>query len=111
MGLGPKTIAAITAATSAGGTQVVSTQTLCVSAYIEADGGNAGTIYVGDSNVSATRYVTNLAAGKGIWIPNVFIGPSRPDASNLDLSLVYVIGSADTQKVHVSYFERLGGLT
>ncbi len=106
MGLGPQTLATITVGTTA---TAVDTTQLAAQLYIEADGGNSGTIFVGDSNLSASRYMTNLAAGKGFWVSAAW--PSRPDHSNLQLNSFYVLGSAASQKVHITYFERLGGLT
>lgn len=107
MSLGPNTLAAVTAGTASatvlGGSQILA------SLYVEADGSNTSPIYLGDANTSTTRYMTNLAAGKGIWISAPL--PSRPDSSNLNLNLFYVITTAASQKVHVTYFERLGGLT
>lgn len=106
-GVGPVTLAAITAATTTGGTVLSATQILCATLIITADAGNSGSIYVGDANVSTTRYTAKLAANASISVP--MISPSRPGASNLDLSKFYVLGSAASQKVQVTYFERLGG--
>lgn len=37
----------------------------CSAVYIEADEDNAGVLYIGESNVSSSRYSSALAAGEG----------------------------------------------
>jgi hypothetical protein len=115
-GVALETISTITVGTAAVQC-VASPGQLCGSAYIEADAANTAGINVGDVNVSTTRFMTILnavASGtnpgttqKGIWLfaPD----PSKPGASNLNLGTIYFVSSAAGQKVHVTYFERMGG--
>jgi hypothetical protein len=107
MGLSPITLATMTVGTT--GVSIAPSGQLCASVYIEADSNNTGAVYVGDSNISTTRFMTNVSAQGGIWINAGY--PSRPDATNLQLSGIYVAGSVAGQLVHVTYLERLGGLT
>jgi len=115
-GVAVTTLATITVGTTA--VQATSTAgQLVASVYIEADSGNTGTIYVGDSNVSTTRYMgalTVVGSGtaqgtniKGMWITAPM--PERAGASSLQLGSIYFVASAASQKVHVTYLDRMGG--
>ena len=105
-GLALQTLATITCATTAGGS-AISTGQLCTSVYLEADSGNSGNVYIGDINVASTRYMTVLSAGKGIMISADY--PSKAGASNLQMSTIFSLGSAASQKLHVTFLERMGG--
>lgn len=115
-GIQLKTLAVITAVTTAGGT-AISSSLLVGSVYLEADEGNSGKVYIGDVNVSATRYMAVLeivasATAQGTKQKGILISspaPLGPGASNLDLSSIYALGSAASQKLHVTYLERMGG--
>lgn len=114
-GVYPVVIATITALTTA--TAISATSIPCGAVYFEADEGNSGKLYIGDSAVSATNYMavisvtaTATAAGntlRGFWVQAPHL--MGPGASNLDLKGFYVIGGAASQKLHVTYFERMGG--
>lgn len=116
-GVALETIATITVGTAAVQC-VASPGQLCQMVYIEADAGNTAGINVGDANVSTTRFMTVLNAiasattggtdQKGIWI-NPGSGSMRPGATNLNLGTIWFISSAAGQKIHVTYFERMGG--
>ncbi len=67
-------------ATKTAGSRVADIQAV----RLEGDDGNAGAIFVGDLNVSATRYVTKLAAGDSFTI----------EGSAVDITTVFV--DADT---------------
>jgi len=69
-----RSLAEVTVATAGTRVQVNSgTSLLCFSALITADDNNTGNMFVGDINVSSTRFAKRLAAGEsvvvGIWSP------------------------------------------
>ena len=70
---------------------------------ITAVAGNTGTIYIGDSNVSATRYAVKLAAGDGVSIdsPNVAGG-----SDFLDMSEIYFDGGTTGDDIAVGYIKK-----
>lgn len=103
MGVGPQTLPTITVGASV--VQIDSLQ-LCAGLYFVADVGNSGTVFIGDSLVSTSRYMQGLVAGASLWIP--MISPSRPGSSNIDVSKFYAVASTTGQKLHVTFFERLG---
>ena len=63
------------------------------SVRVQSDGANTGTIYVGDNNVSATRYAAALSPGD-FYV----IGPG----SAVDPTRVWVVASVANQIVHPS---------
>ena len=86
-----KTIAALTVGTTP--VQLLnSTHSKWASVSIQADPTNTGTVFVGDSLVSTTRYSRVLNAGDWITISGSAVDPSK----------VYVLGSAAGQVVHGS---------
>ena len=108
MGIGPNVLATITAATTAGGAAVIGTSQLCEMIVFTAVTGNSGTVYIGDSNISATRYMYALTSGQSIVIQQN--ANNNPGNSNFQLSAFYAFGGAASQKLNVTYFERLGSL-
>lgn len=62
------------------------------SVSIQADPANSGTVYVGDSTLSSTRYSRELQPGDWYTIAG----------SAVDVNKIYVLGSASGQIVHPS---------
>lgn len=109
MGIKP-VIATKTVATA--GTRVqVSTSSVYVTAiYFEALKTNTGVIYVGDSSVTSTLYMTALSAGTGFTVTtSANIHPGTSSGGNeVQLSAFYVDAGTSGDKVQVSYMQRLG---
>jgi len=115
MAVAPKTLSAVTVATTAGGTVLSATSILCSYVRIEADAANtaATNIYVGDSNISSSRYsaalqVANAAGNAARYVE--WYAPAegtRPGATNIDLSKIYAICGTGSQKLQVTYIERM----
>lgn len=97
------TIAQITATGSA---QAVSATQLNVEAVIfNVESTNAGALYIGDSNVSSTRFAKKLVAGaEGSWQMAVNVS-DQADSSYIALNSIYVLGTA-SDKVNVAYLIR-----
>ena len=76
-------------ATKTAGSRVADMQAL----RLEGDDGNTGVIFVGDLNVSATRYATSLAAGDSFTI----------EGSAVDITTIFVDTSVNGSIVQVSY--------
>lgn len=106
MGIKPQTLAAITAATTAGGTQVQSASQMCEAIVFCADFANTDKVLVGDVNISATRFMVSLTAGQSYMLQ--INAANAPGMSNFELNGFYCAATTGTQKVHVTYFERLG---
>lgn len=82
--------------------QITATSTPTYYVTIQADPGNSGTIYVGDSSVSSTVCAAALSAGASIRIE----GPKyRNSTDEVVLSDIYVDASANSQKVNVGYLK------
>jgi len=88
-----RTLPAVTVATAGTKVQVSSTYKPCSMIRLEADTGNTGNIFVGDLNVSSSRYTAKLAAGAALVLTG----------SAIDITRLYVDASANAQKVQVSY--------
>jgi len=73
---------------------------LCQSVILTADAGNAGTLYIGDSNLDAANGIP-LTAGQTLSISD--------DKGHADLTLnlndLYVIGT-NTDKLRINYLPR-----
>jgi hypothetical protein len=65
---------------------------------LTADSGNANSVYVGDVNVSTTRYAFKLAAG----ISTPVLGGT---GGRVDMTGMFVLGGAATQKLAVAGIE------
>ncbi len=76
-------------ATKAAGNRVADVQAI----RLEGDDGNAGVIFVGDLNVSATRYATSLAAGDSFTI----------EGSAVDITTIFVDTDVSGSIVQISY--------
>lgn len=103
MSAGIKTLAQIsvgTTAVTAGGSQE------CTSLIFSADAGNANKVYIGDANVSPTRYSVALTAGQNYTY--VAYDTKGPGFTQLNINKFYVYGGAAAQLVYVSYLERGG---
>lgn len=108
MGIGPVTLAQITVTTAGTRVQVSASKNSCVQVRFEAPAGNTGAgIYIGDSSVSATRYMAYIPKGTGITFSMLNHGAS-PNSNEYDLTKFYVDGAANGDKLNVGYFERLG---
>lgn len=89
-----KTLPAVTVATAGTRVQVSATNPkLARAVRIEADGGNTGVIYVGDANVSSSRYAAKLSAGDSFVL----------DSGTYNLALLWLDASSNAQKAQVSY--------
>lgn len=55
---------------------------------VQASISNSGTVYVGDSDVSSSKCIAELAAGASVFLPVT------------DPTKIFVIGSASSQKVN-----------
>ena len=109
MGLKPH-VGTVTVTTSGTRAQLAnSTGVYCVSVYVEADGGNGGTLYVGDNSVSSTTYMTALAKGAGFGMSTDAQGkPGSPTGGGeISLSSLWFDTSNSGDKVHVTYFNRV----
>lgn len=76
--------------------------------YLESIDSNTGSLYVGNSTVSATNYMKKLAAGGGFSLnaaPGAFIGP---DGGMLELSQLWVDSSTASQVLLVTYILHIG---
>ena len=77
--------------------QVQSTSKNVAWISFQAESGNSGVIYVGDSTVSSTKYMAALDAKASVFIPNLGVpGP-------YNLSDFYVDSSGSSQNVQVAY--------
>jgi hypothetical protein len=95
--------AAITVTTAGTRVQLSATSITTTEITITGDTANSGTIYVGDSNVSSTRYMYALAAGETVAI----MAPSiRGNQEDYDLSDFWVDASENTQKAQIAYVGR-----
>lgn len=96
----------ITVTTAGTRTQVISSTTLSViSFYFEALRTNTGVIYIGGSDVSATKYIAALGPGQG------FGGSSDArgrQGGELALSVYYADSSVSGEKVQLTYYQRTG---
>ena len=70
---------------------------------ITAERSNTGVIYVGDNQVSSTRYGADLGAGDSIRMSAVELGWAN---ANISLKDIWLIPSVATEGVSVMYLER-----
>ena len=110
MGLKPH-ISTITVATAGTKVQVNASSTYITSAYFEAQAGNTGSIYLGDSGVSSSSFITALSPGQGFaWTVDIHTG-MHPSTSTtgpeLQLNTIYVDASTSGNKVQVTYQTRI----
>lgn len=71
---------------------------------VEADKGNStNAVYVGDLNVSATRYTAELLFGSGDQ-QSIWFGGPEAAAQNIDASRIFIDTSNTGSKVQVSLF-------
>jgi hypothetical protein len=99
------TVADVSVTTATTRVRITATPTPCQSITIQANEGNgAAFIYVGDSNVSATRCIAALGAEKAVTIAPSKYGEGGDDL--LDLSDYYIDASANAKSAHVSYESR-----
>jgi len=104
MGIKP-VVSTITVAAAGTRGVVVAVSKTAISVYFEALTTNAGTIYVGDSTVSSTKYSSALAAGAGFGISTDAQGRV---GGELQLNTFYVDCSNSGDKVQMTYLERTG---
>jgi hypothetical protein len=107
MSLKPETVT-ITVTTAGTPVQVFSTVIYSPFVYFEADDGNTGVIFVGDSSVSGSTYTSRLAAKEGVSIGADRFGKSSNE--NIDLSTFWVDASVDAQVVQVTYLKKQDNL-
>lgn len=113
MGVKP-IIATVTVATAGTRVRVTTSNIYVTSVYFEAlNSGNTGSIYIGDSAVSSTLYMSALTAGQGFRL-TIDSNPTRPSDANggpeINLSSLYVDGTTNGNKVQVSYITRVGSV-
>jgi len=101
----------VTVTTAGTRTQVTSSTSIYVeSIYIEALGTNTGYMYIGNSDVSSTKYVARLGAGQGWWWTAPSSGGSGYKAvgQGLQISSLYIDSSVSGEKVQVTYNYHIG---
>lgn len=87
--------------TLGGAAQAITTTILPVEAvFITAASTNSGSIYIGSSSVSSTRFVKKLAAGGEF---SIAVSPSgENDSANIKLQSIYFDGTTG-DKINVGY--------
>jgi hypothetical protein len=105
MGVKP-IISTVTVTTAATRVAISSTDLYVSSVYFEALGTNTGYIYIGDSVVSSTAYMTRLAAGVGFAQSIDTTGGKT--GVEINLKHYYVDSSVSGEKVQMSYMQRTG---
>lgn len=109
--MGVKPINATKTVTTAGTrVQFTATSTYATSIYFEALKTNSGVIYIGDSTVSATKYIAALPAGVGFTFAADSFGRagSANGGTELQLSTLYADCSVSGEKVQWTYLQRVG---
>ena len=76
---------------------------LAINVVIQAKAGNVGVIYVGDSEVSSSKYGCRLTAGNSVSIEMPSIGNN---AMEMDLKDLYIDAATSADGVSVFYFVR-----
>ncbi len=99
-------VSTLTVATAGTATVCSAASQPVISVYFEALGTNTGTIYIGDSTVSSTKYITALAAGAGFGISTDAKGRL---GGELQLSTLSANASVSGDKVQMTYLVRTGG--
>ncbi len=99
-------IATLTNTTAGTRTQVNSSVTQVTSVYFEALSTNTGVIYIGDSTVTSTKYMTRLAVSAGF---NLSAGGNFGGfGAEINLSTLYIDSSVSGDKVQVTFLTRVG---
>ena len=88
---------------------------LCDWFRIEAAAGNSGTLYIGASDVAATKYAVSLLKNDGTKVnygydfksPGAYDNARGVGGKAFDLSKIYIVGSAAGQVYNITYFSRL----
>lgn len=102
-------VTTLTVATAGTRVQCSATALPVLSVYFEALGTNTGSVFIGDSTVSSSKYMSARSAGLGINVSWDNAGSSaRPGSTELDLSKFYIDASANTQIIQMTYLTRLG---
>lgn len=102
------TVLVITVTTAGTKAQVSASDLWVSSAYFEAASANSGTIYIGDSTVTSTKYMSARTSGLGLGISWDSSGQGRPGGSEINLKYFYVDASVNGSKCMVTYFQRMG---
>jgi hypothetical protein len=97
--------ASINKSVTTAGTRValVSSSTLAINVVIQANSGNTGVIYVGDSTVSSSVFGVKLTAGNSVSIE---LPPISDGAMEVDLADIYLDSGTNGDGVSVMYFKR-----
>lgn len=82
---------------------------------VEAAAGISGTLYIGNSDVAATKYMVSLKAsgstntnyGYDFKSPGAYDNARGVGGKTFDLAKIYIIGSAAGQVYNITYFARL----
>lgn len=89
---------------SAGTAQRLNASTIeCEVVVIAAASGNTGTMYIGDSNVSSSRFIGALAAGDAMSIE---AGKVSNGTDRLDLKEIWFDGGTTGDDISVGYIQR-----
>lgn len=99
------TLAAINLDSAGTAQRISSSSIVCQSIAIHPAAANSGTIYIGDSNVSSTRYFAKIDPG---GLPAVIVGDAVANggAGDLDLRDLYFDGSNTGDDIVVGYQAR-----
>lgn len=104
MGIAPVN-STVTVTTAGTRVQANSSSVLAISIYFEAPKTNTGVIYLGTSDVSATKYIAALSPGQGFGLSTDARGRIGGEAQ---LNVYYVDSSINGDKVQVTYLQRTG---
>jgi hypothetical protein len=104
MGIAPVNATA-TVTTAGTRVQVNSSSVLVISLYVEALKTNTGVIYLGLSDVSATKYIAALSPGQAFGISTDARGRLGGEAQ---LNVYYLDSSVSGEKAQVTYLQRTG---
>ena len=109
--MGVKPINATKTVTTAGTrVQFQSAAGYATSIYFEALKTNTGNIYIGDSTVSATKYIACLPAGVGFTFAADSFGRagSANGGTEIQINTLWCDSSVNGEKVQWTYLERVG---
>ncbi len=98
-------VSTLTVTTAGTRVQATAASTTAISVYFEALKTNSGIIYVGDSTVSATKYIAALTAGSGFGISTDAQGHV---GGEIQLTTLYADTSSSGDKVQMTYLQRTG---
>ncbi len=99
-----KTLAEVNLTAAGTAQQITATVTEVEAVVINAGNSNSGVIFVGDSNVSSTRYAARLAAGERVSIDAGGVGGGNSDF--LDMSEIYIDGDTTNDDVYIGYIQK-----